>query len=591
MARPSRRAPCLRPPLLAVTLLALLAPLAPLAAAGADPLAKEFSKQAKAALKELKPLPGLAAKEVGQELGALLAQVKAGDLGVAEAVAGAVALLNSRAGEVATSVVEATVVLRDAGVALGPVEGPDFEAGGRGAWDGFLEDAEALLAKTDGLFGKKLEAFRKQLEQAAAKAGTPADVHFRLRDHDRRLFRVVPPASVGVTTSDAPPADFDIDVPPAQVYLLATIQDVDHDQLLELGIQAFGRDVFDIDIVTSGGTTSLAGQAVDGTGTAQLSHDLGSALGGPVRIDLNPDPKTGADDQAGIARASVTEAPGFQATLKEFKQQANADFKFFVKISGQELKDYKQDAKGILADWKSGLIPTQPAILALDNAAATAQLGTSLWYRIASDNPTYNAQVDLENEAIPADLIPDEFLPDGGGFYAKHVSRMALKHDVRCRQLELRLSKDIDKLAGQAQKAGEHVAVHLVDLPMLHAGAAFVTTQADPVDQVRVQPHATRGLAIAWDTGLGIEVAANYTGYADQVATPTVVGSVVSVDEGESLVIGGLVPSLVGGLVHDQVPMLADVPLLARFFSIDRHADKRKGLLILTQPKLLLQEM
>jgi len=576
---PARPAHARRLALLVALLIAFAA--APAVSAQTAALnAEAFRKLASAQLKTLKPLPVASAKEVGAELKALVAQVKSGESNSPAALSLGIATVNSAAAALATAAADAATALRDEALALeGDISGRDFRAGGRGTWDKFLADADAQLTRADQLFAKELEKFRKGLEQATAASGG-VDIHLGLRDHDRRLYLVVPPASFGV----APPGDGDPKSPrPAQVYIIATVLESMGTPYLGLGLQAHGLTDFDLDLVTTEGTESFPEQPIDDFGAAYFGTSLGSPTGGPVRVDINPDPVLGPDDRVGIRRPSLTETADFKPELKQFKQQLTADFKFFLKFSGEKLSGFRKQAKGTVGLHSKGVFTGFETLQGLYDLSDTARNAMGFSFQLALHNPTVaacNAFVDADLDDA---LVPDDLALWGGGRYQKYAQGLNDAHRKRNAVLDRLFDVAVGKVAAKAAKSGEALDFASLRLRVPFLMGSVATSEDDPVAQVRLEPQATEALIINVSGGGETFVSGIFGGYLQN--GESVVPTVTAIAGDDIVVLSDI--STGTGHVSTVVPVLSEIPLLGRLFSLDRDADKRRSLLLVTTPALV----
>ncbi len=564
--------------------------LAALPAHAADPAAKAMKKAGRLAEKSVRQLGVAELKTFKADLKQLLADVTGGGTTPTDALAAAVGGAAEAAAAVSTAAFDGVVGVRDDAVdaALGveegdaPTLGPDFQAGGAGVWDDVVLRMHRVLGKVDDGLAKEVAKFAVKLEKASAKAGVDVDVHWDVRRHDVRIDAVPGPESV---VADLGSREAALDVPIRQVYIEARIVETTDDFSTHLGIQAFGHATVDVDVETAKGTTSMAGLPVRMSGVAMLSHVVGPSSGGPFRVVVR-DEGGGVVDDAGGRPPSTAEPLSVKDILKQARQIMAADRKFFGKDSGQAGKVLKQGAAALCKDHAKGEIGTDVALLGIQQLQRNALGRMNFWRNRAMQNPGAFASSELLNQGADDAAIPDDLAADAPGSLQKHAAAIARKATARVAQYGRTTRLFMDRIVKKALKAGEQVAIATRMGRMQPVGTPAVSTTDGAPVRLLVRPHITAVGSITLEiTPVLTQTTTTVTGLTPEF-DKTFALTHVTLPDGGTVVLGGLMSSAFDSTFQEQVPFLGDIPLVARLFRSGAEVDAVTDLVVIVTPML-----
>jgi general secretion pathway protein D len=104
---------------------------------------------------------------------------------------------------------------------------------------------------------------------------------------------------------------------------------------------------------------------------------------------------------------------------------------------------------------------------------------------------------------------------------------------------------------------------------------------------LRVTPQINEGDAIKLDIEQEITgVIPSSRGASDLTTSKRSIKTVVMVEDGRTIVLGGLIDDTVQS-THQSVPLLGDIPLLGRLFSYDQTSKQKRNLMVFLRPVIM----
>ena len=262
------------------------------------------------------------------------------------------------------------------------------------------------------------------------------------------------------------------------------------------------------------------------------------------------------------------------------------DLKFVRQFTGQQLKQFREDANTLRKDHKQGRVDTGTALRSVFDLYGDAFGPMTFWRNVALRNPGNFASSQLQSASVVDEQIPDDIASDGGGFATRYGGRLDRVYTRRCMTGARLLQQSIDKMVDCAQKNGESVEVNTRLPPGVTPQGPVVSSFSDPVFQLEVRPFITVSGAVRLQ--ISPELSDDFAIVHTQAAAgqPTIDVSTVNVLDGETVVLGGLV---VDGsqTVESELPFLSDIPLLGRLFRAANPGATKRNLIILTTPTIL----
>jgi hypothetical protein len=574
-------------PLLVLALAGLPSPAAALV--GGDPLAGAFSKDSKAALKELKAITGAALKTAGTELKAEAAEYAAGTADATTTFNQLVATISAQRDAIEDAALAATQQLSGDGVTLlasspSTPPGLDFQAGGAGTWDKFLASVDKALddsdAKLDGTLTKTLAGMLK----TSAKSGGELDVRWRLPQHGEGHRAVTPPVS---DTPSLGPGGV-LTVP--QVLIAARFVDSSTTDHLAIGVRG-GPPSVDLAVSsTLGEQVDLAPLALDGSGTATGSYALTGLLAGAgyITVELEPDATAGPDARFTLSLPHTQPAPADAlALVKQFKKNTQSELAFFKTVAGGDVKTFgKNLADNLKSVTSQQSAPLGPAEFSFSEMRNLHDL-IAFRYVESADftvGPVHDAL--LSGGFTDAD-IPSDFAVDGTGAYAKFVrswDKLRAKEEAAVRKA---YDKTLVKLVKASLTHGPQLAINRVLGPTRTFSFPMISAVSMPPIDELVRPYASdaqivRQKAISGSDLVEVQLAVQ----SDPFDVPNVVATEFEIPTLVTTTIGSLAAD-VGGAASTKQNLPVILPLVGWQFSAGQHATKQDSTLIVVTPALI----